>query len=189
MTNRLRASREVYRVYSEADYFAGAEELGKWNTPPVKGALRERRLSPLRGAAALAGVVGAVGGMIVLVGMGARFSGRHAAGKRTPAPLGASLRAGGLEPAPAVRRGGARRTGGMHRAGSVWRRAAVRRSAVRRPAGSSRSAAPRRMAESTLSAPPGRAPATPAVAYDAAEAGAIERTARSPTQSEFGFER
>src|SRR5580704_6574500 len=60
-----RAPREVYRVYSEDEFFDGAtnEELFEPVAPAGTG---ERRLRRLAGAAMLVGAVGTVGGVIAI---------------------------------------------------------------------------------------------------------------------------
>jgi hypothetical protein len=187
-----RTSGEVYRVYSKEAYLDGADEFGEWHASPVKESAHERRLRRLGGAAALTGAVGAVGGVIVFVGMGARVPNRQVASNATRATRGVPLRAGEVVPETAVRQMRARQTGGLPHAGAVaWRRA-VGRSSDRRStvsANSARSAVPRRVAGHAPSAPTGLTVTTRAVAYDAAQDVPVEVAARSPTQSEFGFER
>jgi hypothetical protein len=59
-----RAHREVYRVYGEEDFLAGADQEERF-TAAASGA-GERRLRRAAGAAMLVGAVSAVGGLIVL---------------------------------------------------------------------------------------------------------------------------
>jgi hypothetical protein len=78
MTLLRRAPREVYRVYSEAEFFDGP--AGTELFAPTRGSRAgERRLRRLAGAAMLAGAVGAIGGAVVLAGSRpARGSARRA---------------------------------------------------------------------------------------------------------------
>jgi hypothetical protein len=82
MTLLRRAPREVYRVYSEAEFFDGAVagmELFKSASAP---GLRDRRLRRFAGAAMLAGAVGTMVGAVVLAdSRPPRGSGRRAGGE------------------------------------------------------------------------------------------------------------
>jgi hypothetical protein len=78
MTLLRRAPREVYRVYSEAEFFDGAAGMELF-TPASGSGAGERRLRRLAGAALLAGAVGTMGGAVVLAGSRpTRGSGRRA---------------------------------------------------------------------------------------------------------------
>jgi hypothetical protein len=78
MTLLRRAPREVYRVYSEAEFFDGAAGVEVFAPATATGA-GERRLRRLAGAAMLAGAVGTMGGAVVLTGSRpTRGSGRRA---------------------------------------------------------------------------------------------------------------
>src|SRR5580692_272813 len=78
MTLLRRAPREVYRVYSEAEFFDGPADTELFTPTHASGA-GERRLRRLAGAAMLAGAVGTMGGAVVLAGSRpARGSGRRA---------------------------------------------------------------------------------------------------------------
>jgi hypothetical protein len=73
-----RAPHEVYRVYSEAEFFDGAAGMELFTAATASGA-GERRLRRLVGAAMLAGAVGAMGGAAVLASSRpTRGSGRRA---------------------------------------------------------------------------------------------------------------
>jgi hypothetical protein len=193
MTNRRRTSREVYRVYSEDAYLAGADELGEWHASHVAGVPRDGRLRRLGGAAALTGAVGAVGGVLVFAGVGARVPGRRVAVIRAPAARAGLLRsARAALRASAVRRLDMGRAATVRRAGLLASRAPVARVAVRRPsawANAARPAWPRRVAESEPGAPSKAIERTPSAAYNAAEGTPVEAVPGSHTQSEFGFER
>jgi hypothetical protein len=76
MTLLRRTPREVYRVYSETEFFDGTVGVELF-TPATALSTRERRLRRLAGAAVLAGAVGTMGGAVVLAGSRpARGSGR-----------------------------------------------------------------------------------------------------------------
>jgi hypothetical protein len=62
-----RAPREVYRIYSEEEFFDGASGMELF-TPTSSSGRGERRLRRLAGAAMLAGAVGMTGGAVVLAG-------------------------------------------------------------------------------------------------------------------------
>lgn len=186
-----RAPREVYRVYSEEAYLAGVDELGEWHAPPAKDGSHDRGLRRLGGAAALTGALGALGGVVAFMGLGARSPARLLAGSamaptRVAPSMGVASRASG------ARRARAFRNGAVQRAGVVTRRVAVTRSPVRRhriSASGAHSALPLRMA-GVRSASPARAIAGgTTVVYEAARAATAEAPGRSRTQSEFGFER
>jgi hypothetical protein len=186
-----RASREVYRVYSEEAYLAGAHELGEWYAPPVTGGSHERRLRRLGGAAAVTGAVGALGGVIAFMSIGARSPARQVAGS-VMAPTRGVPFTGGAARASGARRARASRTGVVRHPGIVSRRVAVARSIVRVhaiSAGAAHSASPRRMAGVRPASPARAIAGGPAVVYETARGAPPEVPARSRTQSEFGFER
>jgi hypothetical protein len=62
-----RAPREVYRIYSEEEFFDGASGMELF-TPTNSSGRGERRLRRLAGVAMLAGAVGMTGGAVVLAG-------------------------------------------------------------------------------------------------------------------------
>ncbi len=62
-----RAPREVYRVYSEEEFFDGAADMAPF-TPTNSSGAGERRLRRLAGAAMLAGAMGTMGGAVLLAG-------------------------------------------------------------------------------------------------------------------------
>jgi hypothetical protein len=78
MTLLRRVPREVYRVYDEDDFFAGAvgECVGSTSVGAAEG-----RVSRIAGAALLLGVVGAVGGLVIVNSLPrVRGSGRRPGG-------------------------------------------------------------------------------------------------------------
>jgi hypothetical protein len=82
MTLLRRAPREVYRVYSEAEFFDGAAAGLELFTSANAPGGAERRLRRLAGAAMLAGAVGTMGGAVVLASSRpTRSSGRRAGGR------------------------------------------------------------------------------------------------------------
>ncbi len=178
-----RSSREVYRVYSEAEYLAGADDFGEWHKLHPSRVPQERPLRRLGAAGGLTAALGALGGVIVVAGVGVRSPNRRVAVDRTPVKGGVLRRPVEVDGVAYDDRDRARHTGRMGHA----------RAAERGGAGRSRPAA--RSASSQWAA--GKAPGAsakpvrvmPAVAYDAARADPGEGAVRSPTQSEFGFER
>jgi hypothetical protein len=168
-----RTSREVYRVYSEAEYLAGADEFGEWHRSQSSAGARERPRRRLGAVAALTGALGAVGGVIVFAGIGVRTSARDLAANGASAKRGHLLSPRRLHTAQPAGGGRARSAVRMrHAPAHAWR-------------GAGRSARRRRAA----GVPAESVETMPAVAYDATRAGPVEHESRSPTQSEFGFER
>ncbi len=178
-----RTSREVYRVYSEAEYLAGADEFGEWHTLRSRRAPHEHPLRRLGAAGALTAALGALGGLIVFAGIGVRSPNRRVAVNRTPVKGGVLLRPGEVEGVAYEDRDRARRTARM-RHGRVAERRGAGRSRPRAGSASSRRAAGKARG---VSAEP--VVVMPAVAYDATRVDPGGGAPRSPTQSEFGFER
>jgi hypothetical protein len=85
-----RAPREVYRVYSESEFFAdGADEKRREAEHGVAGA---RKLQRLAGVTVLLATVGAVGGLIALASLPVLTGGRRRAGSRASADLASPAR-------------------------------------------------------------------------------------------------
>lgn len=184
-------ARAVYQVYSEEAYLAGADGLGEWDAPPVKRVSREGRLRPLAGAAALTGAVAAVGGVIVLTGIGMRSPDRQIAASSTPRILATLPGAGRTGSAGAARRADASRRGHGYRAGVAARRSATRdrwhvgrRSVLLNAA---RSAMRLGIAASAQAAASPIGSSSTAATYPRLAAHA--EVAAKSIQSEFGFER
>lgn len=170
-------------MYSEAEYLAGADELGEWHKLHPRRASQERPLRRLGAAGVLTAALGALGGVIVFAGIGVRSPNRRVAVNRTPVKGGVLLRPGEVDSVAYDDRDRARRTARMsHTRAAEWRAAARSR-----PAARSASSQPAAGKAPGVSAKPVRM--MPAVAYDATRADPGARAARSPTQSEFGFER
>lgn len=132
MTLLRRAPREVYRVYSEEEFFAEttphAEDAGA-----VSPGGNERQLQRLAGATVLLVTVGVVGGMIVVASVSSpasrrRGGARSSAASRFPPPAGdrvARMQAStGMPVAPARRvdRGGTTSHVGGRKQQAGWRR-------------------------------------------------------------------
>ncbi len=177
-------------MYSEVEYLAGADEFGEWHTSRSSGDPQERPLRRLGAAAALTGALGALSGVIVFAGIGMRSAARRVAVSEMPAKPGV-LAPREVDSAPSAGGDHARPTAGLHHVRSVAGRV-VGRSARRRRAVSARAArspSPERAAGSAPRVPAEPVGAIPTVAHDATRSDPGERAARSPTQSEFGFER
>lgn len=191
MEIRRRARREVYRVYSETEYFAGADAHSEWHTLLGRPAPPERRLYRLGAAGALTAALGALGGVIVFAGIGLRSPDRRVAATGALVKGRVPSRPAELDGAPPAGRDRSRdipRARGAR--ASAWRR--VGGSAhLRRPVSAhvARLASRQRAAGSAPNVPAQSIGAMPAVAYDATRADPGKPVARSPTQSEFGFER
>lgn len=178
-----RTPREVYRVYREAEYLAGADEFGEWHTSRSTRAPQQRPLLRLGAAGALSAALGAFGAVLVFAGIGVRSPGRRVAANGTSVKVGVMLRPGEADSVPSAGRDRARRIARMrHTRAAGWR-------GVGGSARAARSASPQRAAPSAPGVPAKPVGVKPAVAYDATRADPGERDARSPTQSEFGFER
>ena len=95
-----RASREVYRVYSEAEYLAGADEFGEWHRSAPGGDRQERPLRRLGAAARFDRSFGGAGGVIVFAGVGVRTSARDLAANGTSAKGGELLSPRRIDAAP-----------------------------------------------------------------------------------------
>jgi hypothetical protein len=172
-----RTSREVYRVYSEAEYLAGADEFGEWHRSQSSGGPRERPLRRLGAVAALTGALGALGGVIVFAGIGVRTSARDLAANGTSAKRGELLSPRRLHATPRARGDRARSAARMRRVPARARRAG------------GRSARGRRAVSPHAGVPAEPVGAMPVVADEATRADPAEHESSSPTQSEFGFER
>jgi len=186
-----RSSREVYRVYSEAEYLAGADDFGEWQESRSTRAPQRRPLRRLGAAAALTGALGALGGVIVFAGIGARSANRLLAVNGMSGKRGAPPRPGEVDSASSAGRDRVRPTARVRHTPLAARRG-VGSSARRGRAVSARtahSASPERASEGAPGVPAEPVGGLPAVAYDATRADPGEGAAKSPTQREFGFER
>jgi hypothetical protein len=178
MTLLRRAPREVYRVYSEEEFFAIADRDERFDS---SGATGERRLHRVAGATVLLAVTGAVGGLIAIASLSAATGAR----RRVGASRLASTRP--FISAPATRSRVLRESHGVGRA----RRPDPHRQRDARRAGPAR-AVPRSLAVAT----PVRSARPTASAAVATAARPLRMTASSAAaapqasgQSEFGFER
>jgi hypothetical protein len=184
-----RAPREVYRVYGEAEYLAGADALGEWHKPGSRRPPQGHPLRRLGVAGALTGALGALGGVIVLAGIGVRSPNRLLAANGTFVKGGVLVGPGELDGTTSAGRDRVRLAIRMRHTRAGARRGVGRwaRSRLAVSARATRSASARRAAGCAPGVQAEPVGAAPAVAYARADPG--EREARSPTQSEFGFER
>jgi hypothetical protein len=165
-----RTPRAVYRVYSQDDYLAGADQLDSRDPSPVAGVSRERLLRRLAGAAVLTGAVGATAGVIVLAGIRERSTDRQVAVNRLPRSQAV--------PPPAASNSSIRadRPGAGPHDAAARRSAADRRKLIRRRR--SPYAVPASLTRRKFASVRGSA------------RNVLNETAGKPTaQSEFGFER
>jgi len=178
MTLLGRAPREVYRVYSEEEFFAIADRDVRFDATDDAA---ERRLHRVAGATVLLAVTGAVGGLIAITSLSAATGAR----RRVGASLLASTRS--FISSPAVRSKVLRDAARVERV----RRPDVHQHRVARHAGRGR-VVPRTLAVGTP-AQLARPTASAAAAMPAQPPGTTASTAvaapRVSGQSEFGFER
>jgi hypothetical protein len=212
MTLLSRAPREVYRVYSEEEFFAThAKDLLHCETGAgplesvVSSGTGERRLRRLAGVAALAGAVGAVGATCAATGPSpARGAGRRAVADSHFATASMPV-ATGVSASGPIRVGVTARTArrSLSASGSLRRRGEHPHSAPRNDSGRWRpdedagqyAALAPRGAPVPVPARPNAAPMDVASAnaapVDIASANAIGTVATTPQpqHAEFGFER
>jgi hypothetical protein len=179
MTLLRRAPREVYRVYDEEEFFAGA---GREQRPEVVTSVGgERRLHRVAGATMLLAITGAVGGLVAITSLSSAGSDgirrgtaqnpdRRARRVRVARRAVVSRHARALRPARALRRAPAPRPARAPRA----------------PSHAVAAAATAVIAAADQSAP--IAVATPVNAARAA-VGASARPQHAGQPAEFGFER
>jgi len=182
-----RTPRTVYRVYSEEEYFAGADAPTDWQRSPARGALRERRLRRLAGAAALTGAMGTVAGVIAVAGVSTPSGARQIAADDVPRARLVHSPKGGARVARAVRWARDGQPWHARRVGAVGDRSAVRGHPVF--ANAVRRVLPRRAAATASTVPVHPSWRRPEVVDAAAQSTPSEATTTPATQVEFGFER
>jgi hypothetical protein len=190
MTLLRRAHREVYRVYSEDEFFACADHDER--SEPA-GAVGERRLQRVAGLTVLLAATGAVGGLIAITGLSASAGARRRAGAGLLAatrsfmyPRSARARVWSESSSADGLRGRevhARQMGRRVDAVALARHGeSSRRTVPRRPIASEQAAA---VAVSEQSTPVATAAPAQSVHVTASAAATSQRSG----QAEFGFER
>jgi hypothetical protein len=188
-----RAPREVYRVYSEDEFFADTTPHAEHVEAPSPGST-ERQLQRLAGATVLLVTVGVVGGMIVLTSVSTpasrrRGDARSSATSGSPPPAGDRMaRMDASSGIPAVPERPVDRDGTAPHIGGRKQQAGSRRRALTAPP---RRVRPRVAGTQTVSARAqavlsANAGAPVSLAEPATETSAVSP---QPVQVEFGFER